>query len=241
MTVTRSPTRPYPVVLGRARPSLSTFAIWKLSTSVIQEMKLRLFRLPAAPSRTRTATLARWAVVVLLLSGVQVGAQKVKINYDTTVDFSKFKTYAWVQGTPVFDPSLDGYIKKSLNDMFQHLGMNESPVQTADLVITYHAALGTDLSVGTALDPTFAATGGVPLAGHSIWETSGGAAAAHVHKGSLAFEILDRTANRPIWTGIANHSVADKPSERREQVQKALDKLFRQYPPPPKTAKVRPS
>ncbi len=160
-------------------------------------------------------------------------AQKVKIEYDKTTDFSKFKTYAWVQGTPLFDPQLDAYVRNSISDMFRHMGMTEAPVNAADILVTYHAAAGTDLNVGTALDPTFAATGGVPLPGHSVWETAGGAAATHVNKGSLAFEILDRQANRPIWTGIAKGSVSDSQHERREQIQKALDKLFRSFPPSP--------
>ena len=175
---------------------------------------------------------ATWILLIFFLSsGLPLAAQKVKIDYDKTADFSKFKTYAWVQGTPVFDPGLDAYIKKSINDMLQHLGMTETSVGTADLVVTYHAAVGTDISVGTALDPTFAATGGVPMAGHSIWETAGGAAPTHIHKGGLAFEMLDRGANRPIWKGTANHSISDKPSERFSQVQKALDKLFHDFPP----------
>ena len=175
-----------------------------------------------------------WTVLILLLlPRTPLAAQKVKIDYDKTTDFSKFKTYAWVQGTPVMDPRLDNYIKKSLNDMFHHIGMTETSVTTADMVVTYHAAISTDLSVGTALDPTFAASGGVAIPGQSIWETAGGAAAAHVNKGGLAFAILDRAANRPIWTGTAQHTVSDKPSERWDQVQKALDKLFRTFPPVP--------
>jgi Domain of unknown function (DUF4136) len=164
---------------------------------------------------------------------LQLDAQKVKIEYDKKTDFSKFKTYGWVQGTPVFDPRLDAYIRNSVIDMLRHIGMTEAPVNAADLLVTYHAAVGTDLSVGTALDPTFAASGGTPMPGHSVWETAGGAAATHVTKGSLAFEFLDRGANRPVWSGIAKHTVSDSQHERWNQVQKALDKLFHTFPPRP--------
>jgi len=197
-------------------------------------VNLRRNRSQTALIRRLKDSLATWTVaIVLSFLGPPIAAQKVKIDYDKATDFSKFKTYAWVQGTPVMDPRLDAYIKKSLNDMFHHIGMNETSVSTADIVVTYHAAIGTDLSVGTALDPTFAASGGVAIPGQGIWQTAGGAAATHVNKGSLAFEILDRAANRPIWTGTAQNSVSDKPSERWGQVQKALDKLFRTFPPIP--------
>ena len=202
---------------------------------------LRRNRFQSAKICNLAGALATWAVLIhLLFPGIQLTAQKVKIDYDKTTDFSKFKTYAWVQGTPVMDPRLDTYIKKSLDDMFHHIGMTEVSVSSADIVVTYHAAINTDLSVGTALDPTFAASGGVAMPGQSIWETAGGAAATHVNKGGLAFEILDRAANRPVWTGTAQHTVSDKPSERWDQVQKALDKLFRAFPPvPQKTTPAR--
>jgi len=194
---------------------------------------LRLHRSHAGGLRVRAHSVLVWVLSIVLLPPAQAVAQKVTINYDKATNFSKFKTYAWVQGTPGFDPALDAYIKKSINDMLQHIGMTETNVAAADLVVTYHAAVSTDLSVGTALDPTFAASGGVAMAGHSIWETAGGAAATHVNKGGLAFEMLDRAANRLAWSGTAKHTISDKHSERWDQIQKAMDKLFRNFPPTP--------
>src|SRR5215469_4085740 len=170
---------------------------------------------------------------LVLAFAPQVAAKrKAEIVYDKTVDFSKYKTYAWVQGFPAIDPRMDLYITHSVNDVLQRSGMKEVKVNEADLIITYNAARDSDLSVGTALDPTYAATGGVPLSGSSIWQTSStGGVSTHVHKGSLNFEILDRKANKPIWSGTAKDSVSDKPGEHLSQVQKALDDLFRDYPP----------
>lgn len=173
------------------------------------------------------------AVLVFLLTPVlQVEAQKIKIQYERTTDFSKFKTYAWVPGTPVFDPNMDKYIENRLIEAIRASGMTEAPINTADVLVTYHAALGTDLNVGTALDPTFAATGGVPTAGHSIWETTS-TGGTHVTKGSIAFEILDRVAKRPVWIGTAKHTVSDVHNERWNDVEKALDKLLSRFPPKP--------
>ena len=161
---------------------------------------------------------------------VQLAAQKVRVEYERAADFSKFKTYAWVPGTPLFDPTLDADIRNSVIGVLQQRGMTEAGVGVADLLVTYHAAVNTDLSVGTALDPTFAASGGVPVPGHSAWEVAG-AGATHVTKGSLTVEMVDRAANRPVWSGTAKHTVSDMPHERWEQIQKALDKLFRRFPP----------
>jgi hypothetical protein len=166
---------------------------------------------------------------------LQLSAQKVRVEFDKTTNFSKYKTYAWVDGTPVFDPQLDAYIKDTVIGVLRHSGMTETGVSEASLLVTYHAAINTNLSVGTALDPTFAASGGTPMPGHSVWEVAG-SGATHVTKGSLTVEILDRVANHPIWTGTAKHTVDDRPHEHWKQLQKALDKLFRSFPPPSKGA-----
>jgi len=108
--------------------------------------------------------------------------------------------------------------------------MIEAPADAADVLVTYHAAVNTDLSVGRALDPTFAASGGVPMAGHSIWETTG-TGGTHVTKGSIVLEILARATNRPVWIGTAKHTVGDAHHERWNDVEKALDKLLLRFPP----------
>jgi len=191
--------------------------------------------------KKRSATVARlgWLrrvaaacpLLIFLLPFVpQLVAQKIKIEYEKTTDFSKFKTYAWVPGTPVFDPQMDAYIQNRLVEVLRRSGMIEAAVNAADVLVTYHAALSTDLNVGTALDPTFAASGGTPIAGHSIWETTA-TGGTHVTKGSIAFEILDRVAKRPVWIGTAKHTVSDVHHERWNDVEKALDKLLRHFPP----------
>jgi len=186
-------------------------------------------------SPARLGSLARFAATcalpVFLLSQVpRLEAQKIKIEYEKTADFSKFKTYAWVPGTPVFDPQMDTYIQSRLVEALRRNGMTEAAVNAADVLVTYHAALSTDLNVGNAIDPTFAASGGTPIAGHSIWETTA-TGGTHVTKGSIAFEILDRAAKRPVWIGTAKHTVSDVHHERWNDVEKALDKLLRHFPP----------
>jgi len=173
---------------------------------------------------------ATCALLVFLPFVPRLDAQKIKIDYEKTANFSKFKTFAWVPGTPVFDPQMDTYIHNRLVEVLRQSGMTEAAVNAADVLVTYHAALSTDLNVGTALDPTFAASGGTPIAGHSIWETTA-TGGTHVTKGSIAFEILDRAAGRPVWIGTAKHTVSDVHHERWNDVEKALDKLLRHFPP----------
>lgn len=173
------------------------------------------------------------ALIVLLSFSVlppQLGAQKVRIQYDKMTDFAKFKTYAWVPGTPVFDPKLDVYIMDTVIHVLRRNDFAEGSVDSADLLVTYHAATQTDLSVGTAIDPTYAASGGVPSPGQNHWEVGRGGP-THVSKGNLTIEIVDRRTSLPIWTGTAKHTLSDHHDERWNQIEKALNKLFRNFPP----------
>jgi len=217
-------------VIAHARGEvLNDGEVQDFSSSGAGTMKLNMTQ-----HRSLMRSLTRLSALLLFLLPLvlRLEAQKIEIQYEKTTHFSKFKTYAWVPGTPVFDPHMDTYIQDRFVDVLRRSGMVEAPVNAADVLVTYHAALGTDLSVGTALDPTFAASGGIPKAGHSIWETTG-TGGTHVTKGSIAFEILDRVANRPVWIGTAKHTVSDAHHERWKQTEKALDKLFRRFPPKP--------
>ena len=49
-------------------------------------------------------------VVLFFVSPAVVRAQKVAVDYDKTVNFSKYKTYAWSQGKGARNPLIDQMI-----------------------------------------------------------------------------------------------------------------------------------
>lgn len=83
-------------------------------------------------------------ILICLAFSLQIApsafAQKVSLKYDKSADFSKFKTYAWVQGTPVADPTLDLYIKGAVDGMLAKKEMRKVAPEQADIFLTYHAA-----------------------------------------------------------------------------------------------------
>ena len=81
-------------------------------------------------------------------------AQTVSLKYDKSVDFAKFKTYAWVQGTPVADPTLDLYIKGAVDGMLAKKELRKVAPEQADIFLTYHAATDGDVNANSFQDPT---------------------------------------------------------------------------------------
>jgi hypothetical protein len=54
--------------------------------------------------RLRLATSLRVRCILVLFFSLPVSAQKISVDYDKKVNFSRFKTYAWATGTPVPNP-----------------------------------------------------------------------------------------------------------------------------------------
>jgi hypothetical protein len=64
---------------------------------------------------------------------------------DPTTDFSKLKTYAWLQSHMVADSQLDAQIVAAVDQQFSALGMTKTAPASADVVVTYAAYSRTDV------------------------------------------------------------------------------------------------
>jgi hypothetical protein len=159
-------------------------------------------------------------------------AQKVSLKYDKAIDFSKFKTYAWVQGTPVADPRLDLYIKGAVDGMLTKKEMRKVAPDQADIFLTYHAATDGDVNANSFQDPT-AITTGTALPGQTIWDSAPamGASAGFIRKGTISFEMFDRSQHQMIWSSRASAKLKEKRGERFDQLDQSMIKIFDGYPP----------
>jgi hypothetical protein len=51
-----------------------------------------------------------------------------------------------------------------------------------------------------------------------------------VHKGQLAVDIIDASRKKLIWRGIAKEKLSDQREKLLDQVNTAVEKMFKQYP-----------
>jgi hypothetical protein len=160
-------------------------------------------------------------------------AQKVKVTYDKNEDFLKFKTYAWVAGTPVASPQWNTLIRDNIDSHLKEKGLAEiADPKSADLLVNYHAASNTDLQLNQATDPTYAMYGGTPLPGDTPFSsgTIAPPVAFTVQKGMLAVHLFDRQQHKMIWVGKATGAVADTTNKKLKQVDKIMTEMFNKYP-----------
>ena len=82
--------------------------------------------------RNRTALFCRSAFLLVIASvslsslAPSLFGQKIKVEYDKATDFLRFKSYAWVGGTPASNPNMDTYITFLADAMLEKKGMRRS-------------------------------------------------------------------------------------------------------------------
>src|SRR5438094_388790 len=119
-------------------------------------------------------------VGVILSVNAELTAQKMSIGYDKGTNFSRYKSYAWVRGTPVADPNLDLYMLNVADVLLEKKNLRKVESHDADLLLTYHAAGDSTLSISGFPDPTFVTVGGIPPPGATVW-SSGSTTGNTVH------------------------------------------------------------
>ena len=183
--------------------------------------------------KTFQALLTIFILACFVSAVPSASGQKVKVTYDKNEDFSKFKTYAWVAGTPVASPQWNTLIRDNIDSHLKEDGLAEiADPKSADLLVNYHAASNTDLQLNQATDPTYAMYGGTPLPGDTPFSsgTIAPPVAFTVQKGTLAVHLFDRQQHKIVWVGKATGAVADTTNKKMKQVDKIMTEMFKKYP-----------
>ena len=180
------------------------------------------------------------ATLTLLAVGAAV-AQDVRYNYDKKTDFTKFKTYKWVdiKDAGKFNSMVDQQIKQSADAQLATKGLTKTDADTADLLIGYQGAVGqekqfssysTGMGPGWGYGPGWGA-GGWYGGGMSSTMTTGQTSTIYV--GQIAVDMYDSANKDLVWRGIVSKTIDQKakPEKQQKNLDKAMAKLFKKYPP----------
>jgi len=168
---------------------------------------------------------------LLFVAGLEsVYAQKVKVEYNPQQSFTAFKNYSWITQESYPHPILAMNIVGAVDEQLQAKGLTRVD-SGGDLIVTAYGAIDTDLNV--AYRPEIYAMPG--LSGPVWWMQGawipGSSSAVHIKKGTLVVDIADRQSKQLKWRGIAYADLdPKKQKESLDLVNKAIEKMFRQYP-----------
>jgi hypothetical protein len=155
-------------------------------------------------------------VVLLLVFPILVFAQKVNTDYDKSYDFSKIKTYAWKEGKPAGNPLM---AQRIVNAIDYHLSMNgyQKVDSNPDMFVSYYASTKEEVEIREW--------------GYGRWGMNRSVDVYKVLVGTVIVDLIDAAENKLFWRGVASDTVSDKPEKNEKKINKAAEKMFKEFPP----------
>jgi hypothetical protein len=176
-------------------------------------------------------------ILSLPLIAVCCMAQDVRYNFAATQDFSKFRTYKWVQiaGSDKLNQLAEQQVQSAVDAELSKKGLTKTDNDSADLFIGYQAAIGqekqytsfnSDWGYGSGWYSGYGGMGG----GITTGETS------TIHIGQISLDMYDPAQKKLVWRGSASKTLDTKakPEKQKKNLNKAMAKLLKNFPPPVK-------
>jgi hypothetical protein len=165
--------------------------------------------------------------VLLGLVGLAAVAwgQDVHYDYDRDANFASYKTYQWVDvpGGVKLDQLRDQNIKRAVDAQLSQKGLQK--VETnGDLHVAYQTA--------TKKETQLTGWGTGPRWGGGM----GQATTSTISVGKLVIDMYDPARKQLVWRGDAEKTLnpSKDPDKNYKNLEKAMAKLFKNYPPPNK-------
>jgi hypothetical protein len=174
--------------------------------------------------------------IIFLSSAFSICAQSVRSDQDTNMDFSKFKTYAWLApGDSVLnryraDIPFGGYVMLYADQELAARGMKTDTLQPDAIFVFYTSveeitrySQSATLSVGVGVaGPGYYVGGYAPVAGGNITATT-------VEDGSLKFVMYDTDTKKMVWSGMAEKQFK-LTDDVIQIIQSYTGKIFKKFP-----------
>lgn len=180
--------------------------------------------------------------------------QDVHYNYDRGTNFASYKTYQWVEASsaapkadlpgdpPKFDlpggapfgdvrgrvsddQLIRRDIERAVDEQLAQKGLNKVE-KNGDLVVTYHVGVREEKSVSLF-------GSGWKAGGTGWWDGSVQGQSSTIPIGTLVVDVYDSARKQLIWRGYASKTIDLKkdPDKNYKNLQRAMAKLFKNYPP----------
>jgi len=170
-------------------------------------------------------------LLLLLLVAVNLLALKVTYDYDRAFDFSKAKTYQWIELKDSKVNSLtDAKIKQAINEELAKKGFTRVE-SNPNLYVAYQVGLQKEEQINTMT------TGGW---GWSPWYGGGmgtmTATTSTINIGTLVIDVVNPADKKLVYRsqGTDTLNPSSDPDKNYKKIQKAVEKILKNFPPKPK-------
>ena len=164
-------------------------------------------------------------------------AQDVRYNFAASQDFSKFHTYKWVPiaGSDKLNQLAEQQLQAAVDAQLSAKGLSKTDSDSADLLIGYQAAIGqekqyTSFNSDWGYGPGWYGGYRGMSGGMTTGETS------TIYIGQVSLDMYDPAQKQLVWRGSASKTLNTKakPEKQKKNLDKAMAKLLKNFPPPAK-------
>lgn len=173
----------------------------------------------------------------LLTCSVAFG-QDVRTNYVPGTDFSKYRTYAWVddvEGVPAIgarpDRILDTQVKQAIDSQMAAKGFTKAADgNKPDLLLGYQLAIDREKQINGFANG-WGGWGGWGPWGGGLDTFSANTSTTYI--GTFVVGMYDPAVKKLVWIGAAQHAIepSRKPEKTQERLNKGAQKLLKEFPP----------
>ena len=168
------------------------------------------------------------SLAALACLGVSAVAQEVHFDYNRSANFSAYKTYHWVdfKEVEVGDQILDQDIKRAVDAQLAGKGLRRVE-SGGDVIVGYQAGVSHEKEFNSLGGWGGLGWGGGPWGGNSRVTSS------TIDVGKLTIGLFDPATKQLVWRGSASKTLDIKkdPDKNYRALEKAMAKLFKNYPP----------
>jgi len=160
-------------------------------------------------------------------------AQKVHVDYDRGCNFSRYKTYRWVQ----LPESLQPAAAQSPEGPFPNQLMHERIMRFVEEALAAkrltRVETGGDLLVGYEMkmteEPQYTTVSdGWGWGWGSAFSTT---TTQIILTGTLVIDMMDPRQKQLVFQGVSTETISSKPEKNTKKLQKGINKMFGKYPP----------
>ena len=166
-------------------------------------------------------------LALTLLTVLIVFGAEVHTDYDHSADFTKYKTYSWIN-IKAGDPLWTDRIARAIDSELAAKGWSKVDA-------------GGDAGVaafGSTREQPILRTFYDSFGGGWYWTGFGDGMATttveNIPIGTLVVDIFDGHTKKLIWRGTASDALSSKPEKNEKKLEKAVEQMFKHFPPTPK-------
>ena len=167
-------------------------------------------------------TAIKAVIPALALAVASVVVAGVNVDYDKTIDFTRYKTFGWLDGTPASNPFAEERIRQAVEAQLAAKGLTKA-AGPADIYVASHATTGnqTHITVDNYRTGPYRWGGGVTTGGDVM----------NVPLGTLTIDLVDGKSKDLVWRAMATEILSNKPETNQKKIDKVTKKIFKKYPP----------